>query len=234
MDVRALRDLQSIDTAIDQARHAMGNLPEKVRHDEARSKVGSLRARIGDVQREQSALESELANIERRASELSTHKARLEKQMKTVIAPREAEALQHEMVAIDVEREAGDDRGLELLESSARADADLADLARHEVEAVDVEATTEADLERALTVLRSTLTDLERQRTELATSIPADDVRVYDRLRATHGGVAVTEISRGVCGGCHMDISPSEMDAIKRLPAESVAECPNCSRILLR
>jgi predicted nucleic acid-binding Zn-ribbon protein len=234
MDVKALHELQSIDTAIDQGRHAQATLPERVRHDDARARLGSLRAKIGDVRREQSAFESELAAIERRAAELGNHKSRLEKQLKTVIAPREAEALQHEMTAIDVERGEGDDRGLELLESSARADADLSELMVRESEALALEADAARQLEAALIASRAILEDLERQRVDLVSRIAPSDVRDYERLRASHGGVAVAEIRHGVCGGCHMDISPSELDAIRRLSADAVAECPNCSRLLLR
>jgi predicted nucleic acid-binding Zn-ribbon protein len=31
-----------------------------------------------------------------------------------------------------------------------------------------------------------------------------------------------------------MEISKSELDAIKRLPADEVAECPSCARWLVR
>jgi len=53
-------------------------------------------------------------------------------------------------------------------------------------------------------------------------------------LRASYKGIAVAVIQHGVCGGCHMDISVSELDIMKRLPADQVAECPNCNRLLVR
>jgi predicted nucleic acid-binding Zn-ribbon protein len=80
-------------------------------------------------------------------------------------------------------------------------------------------------------------TEIERlrgQRAEVASGIDVRELDEYERRRISFGGVAVAEIKGGVCGGCHMDISISEIDAIKRLPVDAVAECPNCSRLLVR
>jgi predicted nucleic acid-binding Zn-ribbon protein len=223
MDLRALLDVQRLDTAMDQARHARANLPESAVQESAAGKLATLRARIGDLLREQGTLESELAGIEKHDAEIGTHLARLEKQLKSVIAPREAEALQHEMKNLMIEREAADERGLAIIEIRA-ADAEAArELAAAEATLRDAEK--EAD--RAIA-------ELSVARADLIASIDASDLATYERLRANHAGVAIAEIKHGVCGGCHMDISASELDAIKRLPADQFAECPNCTRLLLR
>jgi predicted nucleic acid-binding Zn-ribbon protein len=224
MDPRALFEVQRLDTAIDQARHALAHLPELAIEKSAAEKLGALRARIGDLMREQGTLESELASIEKRDAEIANHLARLEKQMKTVIAPREAEALQHEMRVLVIERESGDERGLEILDSAATT-AEALDEALA-LAAVGVRGAEEA--------ARVVIDGLAVEREAATRSIDASDLQAYERLRTTHAGVAIAEIKHGVCGGCHMDISASEMDAIKRLPVDQVAECPNCTRLLVR
>lgn len=137
MDPRALFEVQRLDTAIDQARHALAHLPELAVEKSAAEKLGALRARIGDLMREQGTLESELASIEKRDAEIANHLARLEKQMKTVIAPREAEALQHEMRVLVIERESGDERGLEILDSAATTAEALDEARRLEAESAE-------------------------------------------------------------------------------------------------
>ena len=77
-------------------------------------------------------------------------------------------------------------------------------------------------------------TALQARRDEVVAPIAAADIATYDRLRASYKGIAVAIIQHGVCGGCHMDISVSELDIMKRLPADQVAECPNCNRLLVR
>lgn len=234
MDLAALHSLQAHDTSIDQTRHALTHLAERAAVDECRSTLAALRARISDVRRESDALESELATIEERAGEIANHLARLDKQLRTVIAPREAEALQAEMRTLTAEREAGDDRGLAVLDACAEADEVLSRLRADETRADEALAGALVTLTRAEGAVGERLAELEMRRSEVAAAIDADDLSAYEQRRSSFGGVAITRIEHGVCGGCHMDVSASELDAIKRVPLDQVAECPNCSRLLLR
>lgn len=234
MNLQALFDLQQVDLLIDQARHALEHLAERDALGRREQDLVRLRAQRDDIRREQQAQESELVSIEAASADVDAHKARLEAQLKTVIAPREAEALQHEIQTLNLQRSDLDDRGLELLEAASRAEETLIDLLQRESEASDAEVAARADLERAMAIMNAEIDKLQVRRREAAAIVTSDDLREYDRRRASFGGVAVAEVKHGVCGGCHMDISISELDAIKRLPADTAAECPNCSRLLVR
>lgn len=234
MDVKALYELQKVDTAIEQAKVALEKLPERTHHAQAQSDLAHVRSTRDNLRREQSTMEAELAVIEKKSVEIDAHRAKLERQMKTIIAPREAEALQHEMQTLAAERNELDDRGLLLLETSASADEDVRKLVDTESRAVEVEATTAQALTQVAAAKSDEITVLLVRRAEVALPIAEPDIATYDRLRASYKGIAVAIIQHGVCGGCHMDISVSELDAIKRLPVEQVAECPNCNRLLVR
>lgn len=234
MNLAALLDLQRVDTAIDQATSARERLPERRSHADAASELAHIRARRDDIRREQLVQEAELADIESRSSALDAQRARLDKQLKTVIAPREAEALQHEIQVLELERSTLDDRGLALLESSSDADRDLVELADRENRALEVEERARRTLDAALVAADASIEDLRRRRGELAAIIDVGDLETYEKLRRAHGGVAVTVIEHGMCAGCHMELSVAELDAIKRRPAADVVECPNCNRLLAR
>ena len=201
---------------------------------QAQSDLAHVRSTRDNLRREQSTMEAELAVIEKKSVEIDAHRAKLERQMKTIIAPREAEALQHEMQTLAAERNELDDRGLLLLESSASADEDLRKIVDTESRAVEVEATTAHALTQAAAAKSDEITVLLVRRAEVVLPIAEPDIATYDRLRASYKGIAVAVIQHGVCGGCHMDISVSELDIIKRLPVDQVAECPNCNRLLVR
>ena len=234
MDVKALYELQKVDTAIEQAKVALEKLPERTHHAQAQSDLAHVRSTRDNLRREQSTMEAELAVIEKKSVEIDAHRAKLERQMKTIIAPREAEALQHEMQTLAAERNELDDRGLLLLESSASADEDVRKTVDTESRAVEVEATTAHALTQAAAAKSDEITVLLVRRAEVVLPIAEPDIATYDRLRASYKGIAVAVIQHGVCGGCHMDISVSELDIIKRLPIDQVAECPNCNRLLVR
>ena len=234
MDVKALYELQKVDTAIEQAKVALEKLPERTHHAQAQSDLAHVRSTRDNLRREQSTMEAELAVIEKKSVEIDAHRSKLERQMKTIIAPREAEALQNEMQTLAAERNELDDRGLLLLESSASADEDVRKTVDTESRAVEVEATTAHALTQAAAAKSDEITVLLVRRAEVVLPIAEPDIATYDRLRASYKGIAVAVIQHGVCGGCHMDISVSELDIIKRLPVDQVAECPNCNRLLVR
>jgi len=234
MDVKALYELQKVDTAIEQAKVALEKLPERTHYAQAQSDLAHVRSTRDNLRREQSTMEAELADIEKKSVDIDAHRAKLERQMKTIIAPREAEALQHEMQTLAAERNELDDRGLLLLESSAAVDEDLRKLVETESRAIEVEASTAHALTQAAAAKSDEMTVLLSRRAEVVLPIADADVAIYDRLRASYKGIAVAVIQHGVCGGCHMDISVSELDIMKRLPADQVAECPNCNRLLVR
>ena len=104
MDVRALYELQKVDTAIEQTKVALEKLPERTHHAQALADLAHVRSTRDNLRREQSTMEAELASIETKSAEIDTHRAKLERQMKTIIAPREAEALQHEMQTLAAAR----------------------------------------------------------------------------------------------------------------------------------
>lgn len=234
MDLKALFDLQQVDILIDQARHALDHLAERTAHGHRQQELMRLRSQRDDIRREQQTQESDLASIESESAAVDTHRARLEAQLKTVIAPREAEALQHEIATLTLKRSDLDDRGIELLEAAGRAEERLIHLLQLEHEAVEAEEMARADLDRALSIMNAEIERLLLRRSEAVAIISPADLEEYDKRRKSFGGIAVAEIKHGVCGGCHMDISISELDAIKRLPVEAIAECPNCSRLLVR
>lgn len=227
-------DLQQVDILIDQARHALDHLAERTAHGQREQDLARIRSQRDDVRREQQAQESELASIESESAEVDKHRARLEAQLKTVIAPREAEALQHEIATLTLKRSDLDDRGLELLEAAGRAEERLIQLLHLEKEAADAEGTARADLERAMSIMDAEIERLQQRRSDAAAIMSPSDLEEYDKRRKAFAGIAVAEVKHGVCGGCHMDISISELDAIKRLPPDAIAECPNCNRLLVR
>lgn len=234
MDLVALSAVQGLDIALDQARHARPRLPEVIEHQTAEGDLASVRARIADVKSRQADAQRELDDVERASTEIDSQRARLEKQMKTVIAPREAEALQHEMQVLASRRNELDDRGLELLEASSAADEEIAELSATEVRAVDTEVRARERRVSAEADADARIAGLEEQRGVAAAAVSAADLSAYDRQRAACGGIAVAAIVHGKCGGCHMEISKSELDAIKRLPVDAVPECPSCARWIVR
>jgi predicted nucleic acid-binding Zn-ribbon protein len=68
----------------------------------------------------------------------------------------------------------------------------------------------------------------------IATEIPDDLLALYERIRADQAGVGAAHLQRGRCGGCRLELPPSEIEQLRKAPANEVIRCEECRRILVR
>ena len=225
--------LQLVDTQADQLTHRRERLPEREELEVASGALAEWERTRAAMQNRMDELTGVIDAAEQEAAEIATHKERLEAQMKTVIAPREAEALMHEIATLDEQTDALDLGELEALEEQSLIDDRLTEHLRPEGALRDAVGVadralrqTTADVDRELAQLA---TDRSARRGELSAAILAR----YDRVRAS-SGVAVARLVGHRCDGCHLDLSAAEVDDVKdeAAAADGVADCPNCGRML--
>lgn len=234
MDLPALLALQELDTAIEQALHARDRLPARLEARAADSEVAALADERRRVEALQRGAQLELDRIEAESADIGHTRERLDKQLKAILSPREAEAIQHEMQVLAARRNELDDRGLELLEASSAADDELAQIETTLERAREVADSAARRAEEAEETADRALDEVRAERSAAAESLEPSSLAEYERRRSAFGGIAVATIARGSCTACHMELSVAETDAIKRLPDDAVPECPHCARILVR
>jgi predicted nucleic acid-binding Zn-ribbon protein len=230
---QVLLELQTVDTQSDQLVHRREHTP-------ARAEFAAAQSRATVWTRERDALQARIDELgaviesaEASGAELRTHRQRLDQQLKTVIAPREAEALLHEIATIEAKRDELDTAELEALEEQASLDDRLT--AHLAAGATVAEAVTvaEAELAREVDEIDAELTDLRARREPLIDEVPADLRSTYDRKRAAFG-VAVAALVGRQCQGCHLELSAAEIDTVKdEAAATGVTDCPECGRLLI-
>ena len=226
-------ELQAVDTATTQLNHRRSHLPEIDALRAARADLESWQRRRAAAEARIAELTSEIEAAERSSHEIDDHIARLEKQLRTVISPREAEALQHEIATLRERRSALDDRELEALEEQAQVDDTRAELAESEAGVRAAVSKAEEALAVAQADIDQQLAELDTTRAELRPLFDASLLDRYDRLRAQLG-VAVARLDGRRCDGCHLDLSAVELDAVRHTPEGELADCPQCSRLLVR
>ncbi|CAN5527418.1 zinc ribbon domain-containing protein [soil metagenome] len=234
MNAATLIALQEIDSALDSIANKRPRLPEVAAHHSATVAVVALRAKIAAAEGRVTAAQAAIESAEHASADLTTKRARLEAQLKTVIAPREAEALMHEIATINSQRGGLDDDELSALDSLAEGESELA---ARQSELPGVESVLAA----ALAALNAAAAGLDVEATELATrreaavgQLAADELSHYEQVRHQFGGVGVARLEGSHCSGCHMDLSPAELDSIKSAGAGEASECPQCGRMLVR
>ena len=114
-----LVELQRIDTLTDQLRVQRERSPLREEFTQATARWRAWEQRREAIQTRIAELESEVEADEQHGAELATHLDRLERQLKTVIAPREAEALMHEIATFTTQRDELDIREIEAMEEES-------------------------------------------------------------------------------------------------------------------
>jgi uncharacterized protein len=234
MTTHRLLELQQTDSHIDLLRNRMPKLPEVVAAAAAAGEVKTWEQRADVLRKKIAELEATITTAELANAAVGSKRTRLEKQLKTVIAPREAEALMHEIALLNQERSALDDTELAAMDDMSEAEAQLAEhvaaeatirerAARAEATAAEARGASEAD------VAASIIT-----RDSLRATFDAAMLAQYDTMRGQHNGIAIAHLNGLQCDGCHLDLSRAEVDDIKRLPEDEMGECPNCGRLLVR
>ncbi|MFN8024379.1 MAG: C4-type zinc ribbon domain-containing protein [Acidimicrobiales bacterium] len=233
MNGPALLAVQLLDSQLDALDGRRRRLPERAALDTARAAHAAHvaeRTRLAGVAAEAGAA---VERAEHEGAELDTKQRRLEAQLKTVIAPREAEALMSEIASLKAKHGELDDVELEAMEQQGEAETGLAALAEAEPALLDAVAAAEASLAEAEAGIAAEVADVSARREQAAAALTPDELSTYTSMRARFGGVAIAQLERRTCTGCHVDLSPMEHDQVKSAPAGELPECPNCSRLLV-
>jgi predicted nucleic acid-binding Zn-ribbon protein len=229
-----LLELQAADTMADQLRHRRGQLAERDQLQATKNDLIRWDQALQTVRKRIRELGDEIEQAEHRSEEIDAKVTRLQGQLRTIISPREAEALQGEIAVLQRERSELDDVELTALEEQSRLDDELQQLLSQEETLRDAFLAADAALSAAQSDIDAELERVAQRLSGLRDAVEAKVLKRYDRLREQHL-VAVSAVSGSRCDGCHLDLSPAELDDVRATAAAAagVTECPQCSRLLV-
>lgn len=228
-----LLQLQGLDTAADQARHRKANLAERETLKSVAESVIAWEKRCTELTALITNTEDAIARAEQQSGEIDAKHSRLHGQLKTIIAPREAEALQHEIAVLDEERSTLDEEALIKMDEQSSAEDELSALQAQEADLREQASAATTALTEAEAAIDAGLAEIGEQREHLASALPEALVGRYEHVRAKLG-VAAAMLTGSQCEGCHLDLSPAEVDDVRRSPADAIPDCPQCGRLLVR
>lgn len=226
-----LADLYAVqlsDIAIAQSKHRLLHLPEIELHTSTKNDVVTIAKSLDEIIARAQAAAKEITEMEAAGHANDAAIARLNKQLKTVIAPREAEALQHEIATCTQQRSRLDDREIELMELVDLCDREEAQVSSQLVHAKQLHAAAAEKLAVAQREENESLERLVQQRSAQALVVPASLLNTYEAKRKHRPGGAIAKLSGPTCGACHLDIAQGEISALRALPETERPECPHC------
>ncbi len=233
VSIQSLFDLQKIDTALLQLSHRQENLEERAVLTKAKSVLARIQDEYATLTTKLAVTKAEITNLEAANKKCETQIARYSQQLKTVIAPREAEALQHEIETVRAERGANDDQELLLLETSERLELQVKDLIEKINAGSQAVALATMTLTEAIKGCEAEKKLFDEQRQLVAAAIDLKLVKLYDNKRNKRTTPAVADLAGSKCQSCHLDLSVVELAALKKIGDSEIAECPNCDCYLV-
>lgn len=231
-----LLDLQAMDTRIDQLAHRRRTLPETgqiaeltARRDQVRDLLVAAETEDSDIGREQIKAEADVDQVRQRAER---DQKRLDAGQ--VGSPKELESLQHEIASLAKRQGDLEDAVLEIMERRESAQARIAELsAERDRIAADLER-TQAALDAATREIDADTASVGGERARLAGGLPGELVALYEKIRASSHGVGAAALRRGKCEGCQMELSTTDLNAIRAKADDEIVRCEECRRILVR
>jgi predicted nucleic acid-binding Zn-ribbon protein len=158
--------------------------------------------------------------------------------MNSVTSNKEYSALLVEVNTLKLEKGQLEESALGELTQVDELETRLAELTAQGEQQVKLLDGAKADVQQHQAEVGDRLEQATAERDIAAQQVPADTLKVFERLAYTHEGEAVAgvieENRRRLeynCGGCYMSIPVERVNALYTRPDEPTT-CPNCGRFL--
>ncbi|MFF4155749.1 zinc ribbon domain-containing protein [Streptomyces sp. NPDC001678] len=231
-----LLDLQALDVRLTQLAHKRKSLPE---HAEITSLEGDLaqhRDLLVAAQTEESDCGREQAKAETDVDQVRQRAARDQQRLDSGagMSPKDLEKLQHEIASLAKRQGDLEDVVLEVMERREAAAERATELTGRvaSVQAKVDDAVARRDA--ATATIDAEIATVTKEREVVAGSIPADLIKLYDKVRARSGGVGAARLYQRRCEGCRLELDITELNEVRKAAADEIVRCENCSRILVR
>jgi uncharacterized protein len=226
-EVEKLLRVQERDLKIRRLRLDLKNAP--VHEAQAREKLSQNQRAVKAAQDAQQQNEVEIKKIELDIETRKTTIGRLKTQQFETRKNEEFRALEHDIARYEENISSLEDGELTLME---KAEALRAHLTKAKDALAETQKLVDAELEQIQLRQKhaqENIASLEGERRQLTEGLDEDLLQRYDRL-LVNKAPAVAALENGVCGGCHMKVTPSNLSAVKA--EKAVASCEQCGRIL--
>jgi predicted nucleic acid-binding Zn-ribbon protein len=227
--VDALRNLQEVDSALDQVRARLARIAAQWGRREALDAAAAARdAAVATLHRRQADQRDLELEIEKLQTKLRADSEKL--YGGRVHNPRELQDLSDEVAQDTRQVSEREDRLLEVFEQveAAQATADQA-IAAH-AKAEETWKREQAEMAAARRELEAEGNRLTARRNQVVAQADPVSLRLYESLRRSKGGLAVVAIQQRTCQGCRIALPSSEEQ--KARMGDELVTCSSCGRIL--
>ena len=225
----ALKNLQSIDSQLDEIKKVRGALPEEVADLE--DEIAGYQTRVEKFKTELGELEGNISDHKTQIKNSEGLIKKYEEQQMNVRNNREYDAITKEMELQNLEIQISEKR---IKEAYAKIEIKKGEIEKTEEElserGKDLD-TKKSELEVLTQESQADEKKLMSQREKASKDIEDRLLISYNKLRGNaRNGLAVVPVSRGACGGCFNVVPPQRQADIR--DSKKITVCEHCGRIL--
>ena len=183
------------------------------------------RNRVGDLELELKRSENDLELVENRI-------AKDNQRLSSTSSAKDAQGIEHELTTLAKRKNELEDTELGIMEflETVRAELSAAEKAK---------ASAENELTQLRSALATNAAELDSARAELSSKRSALVGLIEPELASAYQRKADRNVAAGrlvgrECGACRLSITATNLEEILALPADEIAECPNCQAYLVR
>ena len=183
------------------------------------------RNRVGDLELELKRSENDLELVENRI-------AKDNQRLSSTTSAKDAQGIEHELTTLAKRKSELEDAELGIMEALETVRAELSEAEASKSAAEQELTQLRSALETNTSALDSARAELSSKRSALVGLIEPELAAAYQRKADRN--VAAGKLVGRECGACRLSITATNLEEILALPADEIAECPNCQAYLVR
>lgn len=205
-------------------------LKKKIEQQKESAELAAARAKLAEEKKRLENLRKQQRDLEKEAADLTAKLAFFDEQLYggKVKNPKELSNIQAESKNLKARRDELDGKSLVIMDQVEHVQFDVEAAASLFTKA---EAQWQVDQKQLVTdieQLRTRLVELQKSLATLGADIDAESMEMYRRIKKSRG-TAVAKMEQGMCKGCRISASASE---IQRARGSKLTPCTSCGRII--
>ena len=227
--VKQLYGLQEIDLKLAEAETRRASLLSKLAD---RSEFRASAERLERLEKRSSELSARSRAFERLVAEVDQTLERLDERLYGggVTNPQQLTAAQEERAFTSARKKEAEDQLLETMIDLEELEPVLAEARETATRLHEERPGLESAWREEAREAASQIETLRADREDLAPTMPANLLPLYESLRKSKSGRAIALVERGTCQGCRLSLTTQETQRARG--GQQIVQCNSCGRIL--
>ena len=233
--LETLNALVDADRWIERVRGQKSQLPELKELGVLESEMKSVASQLSELNEAMLPIKAELSGATSLVIQMTERRQELEHRLAAPSAtPKELVVVQTELDHVNTQLNYAQSREVEYFLELEPMELELESVSERAKEMIARRNELRESVAELSATLEEELNALVQGRVPLVENVPTPLRDLYERARShVGGGVGAARVVSGRCEGCHIELSPLDVDRLKKTTESNLMRCPECGRLLL-